>query len=97
MVPGHIGYTIHRALDGTRIMHIDQMNYANLSRFINHSCFPNFQVWQMDNAERAVAYPLRDIQEGEEITIDYQLDSVHSPRGVAVCHCGARNCRKKLI
>jgi hypothetical protein len=58
------------------------------SRFLNHSCnatsfAPGFDF------EIAV----RDIQEGEEITDDYGALNIESE---FVCHCGTRQCRKKI-
>lgn len=53
--------------------------------FVNHSCEPNV-------AEREqTGYALRDIQDGEELTIDY--DMIGSFEEPFVCRCGAGRCR----
>lgn len=38
-------------------------------------------------------FALRDIQAGEEITFDYQFDSLGESDGKKACRCGAANCR----
>jgi len=55
------------------------------ARYVNHSCDPN-----IDEKERA-AYALRDIKQGEEITIDY--DKIAYLEKPFECHCGSKNCR----
>jgi len=53
--------------------------------YVNHSCDPNV-------AERdKTAYALRDIQRGEELTIDY--DRIAYLEEPFQCSCGAKNCR----
>ena len=55
------------------------------ARYVNHSCDPN-----VSEKER-VAYALRDVQNGEEITIDY--DKIAYLEKPFECHCGFKNCR----
>src|SRR3989344_8578728 len=55
------------------------------ARYVNHSCNPN-----VSEKER-VAYALRDVQNGEEITIDY--DKIAYLEKPFECHCGFKNCR----
>ena len=57
-------------------------------RFINHSCAPN--TFMRCTAERAEFYALRDIEPGEELTVDYG-ESHHN--GKLPCRCGAARCR----
>jgi uncharacterized protein len=61
-----------------------------VAAFINHSCDPNCEVDEVD--DRVVITAIRDIQEGEEITYDYNLydGELDDP---APCSCGAQNCR----
>ncbi len=53
--------------------------------FVNHSCEPNIEE------KDRIAYALRDIQEGEELTIDY--DKIAYLEEPFACHCGSKSCR----
>ena len=55
--------------------------------FINHSCAPNAYV-RVVPGDRVAFFALRDINPGEEITINYR-----DPSHPEVCRCGAQNCR----
>jgi uncharacterized protein len=68
---------------------IDGAVRGNATAFINHSCAPN-AFMRVVAAEKVAFFALRDIEPGEEITIDYR-DPDH-PR---VCRCGADKCRSK--
>ena len=58
------------------------------AEFINHSCDPNIRGWICKGHILYMAQ--RDIQPGEELTIDYHFD----PDVEEVnCTCGAANCR----
>ena len=48
---------------------IDGSSRANQARYINHSCEPNCEATIKDG--RVLIYSLRDIERGEELTIDY--------------------------
>jgi SET domain-containing protein len=67
---------------------IDARGMRSGFRFINHSCAPN--TFMRRTSERAEFYALRDIAEGEELTLDYE-DSHHEGR--LRCRCGAARCR----
>lgn len=58
------------------------------ARFVNHSCDPNAR----GGAGRDTA--LRDIAEGEEITVDYLAEEV--PGLDLACRCGSARCRGRL-
>ncbi|XP_032449720.1 histone-lysine N-methyltransferase SUV39H2 isoform X3 [Prionailurus viverrinus] len=73
---------------------VDAARYGNVSHFVNHSCDPNLQVFNVfiDNLDtrlpRIALFSTRTINAGEELTFDYQMkgsgdvssDSVdHSP------------------
>ncbi len=60
-------------------------------RFTNHSCAPNARLFI--GFGRVEFYALRDIEPGEEITVDYG-ESHHEGR--LRCACGAPNCRGAL-
>ncbi len=55
--------------------------------YINHSCAPNAYM-RAAPGNKIIFFALRDIKEGEEITINYR-DPEHPEK----CHCGARKCR----
>ncbi len=60
----------------------------NLARFVNHSCQPNSESQQ--DEETIWIQTLRDIQKGEEITINYGFgleDHTENP-----CQCGSSDC-----
>lgn len=71
-------------------------------RFINHSCDPNCEFDLLDEPIENLDGPthahlhlvaLRDIQPGEELTIDYNW-----PASSAIsCKCGARDCRGWVV
>jgi SET domain-containing protein len=67
---------------------LDGSRGGNGTHYINHSCQPNaFMKIQYD---RILFMALRDIQPGEEITIDYE-STLHSNK--KRCSCGAPLCR----
>lgn len=56
---------------------------------INHSCSPN-AFMRVVPGERVAFFALRDIEAGEEITMDYR-----DPDHPKVCECGAEQCRSR--
>jgi uncharacterized protein len=66
---------------------IDGAVGGNETAFINHSCDPNAFI-QVVPGQKVAIFARRDIQPGEELTIDYR-----DPDHPEVCHCGAPNCR----
>ena len=66
---------------------IDGAVGGNATAYINHSCAPNAFMRNMPG-DRVAFFALRDINPGEEITMDYR-----DPDHPAVCKCGAPNCR----
>jgi SET domain-containing protein len=67
---------------------LDGSRGGNGTHYINHSCEPNSYMKIVSNHILVMA--LRDIQAGEEITIDYH-STLHSDR--KKCTCGAASCR----
>ena len=59
-------------------------------KFLNHSCNPSVGI-----KGRLSLTALRDMEEGEEITIDYSTIE-GDPRWEMSCACGAENCRKVI-
>ena len=66
---------------------IDGAVGGNETAFINHSCDPNAFIRIVPGRKVAI-FARRDIQPGEELTIDYR-----DPDHPEVCRCGATNCR----
>ncbi|KAI8641720.1 hypothetical protein BD408DRAFT_417809 [Parasitella parasitica] len=85
---------------------IDSYSLGNVSRFFNHSCSPNLEVYAVfyDSADnqmhRLAFFAKRDINKDEELCFDYngRTDVSNDERneGAAryACHCDAVSCRK---
>jgi uncharacterized protein len=58
------------------------------AQYVNHCCNPNVYAWIVK--EHILYMSARDIQKGEELTIDYHFDK--DVERVS-CYCGAPNCR----
>lgn len=59
-------------------------------RYLNHSCNPSASI-----TGKVKVVALRDLGQGEEITIDYSLvEGDH--RWYMHCECGSKNCRKVI-
>lgn len=70
---------------------IDASRGGDASAFINHSCAPN--CFSRVTHGHMIFFALRDIEAGEEITLDY-TPSQHPGRR---CSCGAPNCRGVMM
>jgi SET domain-containing protein len=68
---------------------IDGAVGGNETAYINHSCDPNAFI-RIVPGLKVVIFARRDIQPGEELTINYR-----DPDHPEVCRCGAPNCRSK--
>ena len=68
---------------------IDTAVGGDATAYINHSCEPNAYM-RTAAGQHVLIFALRDIEPGEEITIDYR--DPHHPAG-GECRCGAPNCR----
>jgi SET domain-containing protein len=66
---------------------IDGAVGGDATAYINHSCAPN-AFMRIVPGHKVAFFALRDIQPGEELTIDYR-DAEHP----AVCRCGTAQCR----
>lgn len=83
---------------------IDSYVIGNVSRFFNHSCSPNLEVFVVyyDSADaqmhRLAFFARRDIAEDEELCFDYNgrfdLESVTDTHDRYACQCNAPNCRR---
>ncbi|KAL5630659.1 hypothetical protein BROUX41_000531 [Berkeleyomyces rouxiae] len=76
----------------TRSEFVDATVKGNLGRFCNHSCNPNCYVdkWVVGNKLRMGIFALCDIQAGEELVFNYNVDRYGAEP--QVCYCGEANC-----
>ncbi|CBY22833.1 unnamed protein product [Oikopleura dioica] len=88
-----IGVTNYYILELDNLRMIDAGPRGNIARFINHSCDPNCGIdpWIVQGDTRIGIFSKRDIQEGEELTFNYQLQQ-SSDEGKTKCLCGSKNC-----
>ncbi len=72
---------------------------GNDARWINHSCNPNCEAVEED--DRIFIYAMRNIEAGEELLYDYQMQIDEPITDAAkkkfACHCGASNCRGTML
>ncbi|XP_056665127.1 histone-lysine N-methyltransferase SUV39H1 isoform X2 [Monodelphis domestica] len=82
---------------------VDAAYYGNVSHFVNHSCNPNLQVYNVfiDNLDerlpRIAFFATRTIWAGEELTFDYNMQGSPKKRVRIECKCGTEFCRKYLF
>lgn len=70
---------------------IDGKKRSNLARYINHSCAPNAEAESDDDEEKIRIYATKNIDPGEEITIDYgkeYWEDQIKPYGCKCAVCG---------
>src|SRR5829696_4851833 len=70
-------------------LYVDGSVDGNDTKYINHSCKPNADVFIIDGL--LIIFALQEIVPGEEITVDY-LNSFAEDR--AVCQCRTSSCRR---
>ena len=71
---------------------VDATRRGGMARFMNHCCEPNAKARVLSTADgekHIVIMADRDIQEGEEITYNYQFQPEESK---LKCYCGAPRC-----
>ncbi|KAG2193130.1 hypothetical protein INT47_006430 [Mucor saturninus] len=85
---------------------IDSYILGNVSRFFNHSCSPNLEVYAVfyDSADnqmhRLAFFAKRDIYKDEELCFDYNgridvsVEEKSEDSARYSCHCQAKDCRK---
>ncbi len=75
---------------------IDGADGGNATRFINHSCAPNCAAFEVEDEHGHLwieVEALMRIAPGEELFIDYSLDTRDAGAGSYHCRCGAPQCR----
>ncbi len=75
----------------TEALAIDAAVGGDATAFINHSCQPN-AFMRIVPGSRVLFFALRDIEAGEEITINYRNPDILAGDG---CGCGAPPCRSR--
>jgi SET domain-containing protein len=70
---------------------LDGSRGGNGTHYINHSCKPNCYMKILYG--HILFYALRDINAGEELTVDYEI-TLHSDK--KKCTCNAANCRRTI-
>ncbi|CAG8981770.1 hypothetical protein HYALB_00004712 [Hymenoscyphus albidus] len=71
---------------------VDATKKGNLGRFCNHSCNPNCYVdkWVVGNKLRMGIFAERNIQKGEELVFNYNVDRYGADP--QPCYCAEPNC-----
>lgn len=65
-------------------------------RYLNHSCTPNCGLLIPRGATELAVYALRDIEAGEELTLDYATFEQEIAAFTGPCLCGSAGCRGRL-
>merc|ERR1712062_740515 len=78
---------------------VDAAFYGNLSHFINHSCDPNLNIFNVfinnldPNMPQLAMFSKREIKRGEQITFDYhqQISSPENSQGLSPSKAGSQD------
>ncbi|CAN0399930.1 unnamed protein product, partial [Ectocarpus sp. 8 AP-2014] len=91
-VEGSSGDFYFASLDGNLVL--DGGPMGGEARFANHSCSPNclMQKWSVLGETRVVLVAARDISVGEELTYNYQADTLGGFVERQKCLCGEPQC-----
>jgi SET domain-containing protein len=86
---------------------IDANRDGNVARWINHSCAPNCEAVQEENAkgkkhkDKVFIHALRDIAPGEELSYNYGIviDEPYTPalKKLWECRCGSAKCTGTML
>lgn len=76
---------------------IDSHKKGNYSRFINHSCEPNYhvEIWEVNGLPRMIIVASNEIYPNDELSFDYNLHC-YNPLNQQLCNCGSGNSRRTL-
>uniref|UniRef100_A0A2P2L1K1 SET domain-containing protein n=2 Tax=Rhizophora mucronata TaxID=61149 RepID=A0A2P2L1K1_RHIMU len=86
--------------DGYDLVVVDAMHKANYASRICHSCRPNCEakVTAVDGHYQIGIYTLHDVQNGEEISFDYNsVTESKEEYEASVCLCGSHGCRGSYL
>ncbi|KKU92276.1 MAG: Nuclear protein SET [Microgenomates group bacterium GW2011_GWA1_48_10] len=76
--------------DDLYITPLEKSEIGGSMMYLNHSCEPNVGL-----AGNIIFVAMRDIDSGEELTIDYAMIDGDEDDAME-CRCGSRNCRKTI-
>ena len=85
---------------GYAVLYIDAAERNNFASSLSHSCDPNCRTTVAAIGKRysVCLYTVRDIEEGEELTIDYSAATENEKEfRSAVCLCGSHACRGSFL
>ena len=89
-------------MNGANALTMDATHIFGVERYANHCCFPNMEAVEQEiNGQRRIYFTaLRDINEDEEVTIDYNMkpdidDNLDDPQ--FTCNCNVQGCRGSMI
>ena len=85
-LPERLQETDIQIAEGLHLVALTDNEVEDVMLFINHSCDANVGV-----AGNVVLAAMRDVADGEELTLDYCL--IDSLPGSMTCRCGAAGCR----
>ena len=90
--------------DGDKQMYvIDAKCFGNVGRFLNHSCSPNLFVQNVMVDSHDLRFPWvaffsqQNIPAYTELTWDYNYEPGSVAGKTLICHCGAKNCKGRLL
>ena len=96
-IQAHSPHTMLFSVDDGLV--IDATRKGNSARWINHSCAPNCEI--EEEHHRVFIEARRDIEPGEELTYDYNLQIGEKHTKAAkrehACFCGSRRCRRTML
>jgi uncharacterized protein len=94
---GVAGHTFLFGLSDGRV--IDGSRGGNSARWLNHACAPNCET--VEDACRIFIHTLRPIEAGEELFIEYLLETDDPPdediRAQYACRCATADCRQSML
>lgn len=82
---------------------MDAKSTGNIGRYLNHCCRPNIFVQNVFVDTHDLRFPwvaffaMEVIRAGTELTWDYSYDVGSVPDKILYCHCGAKECRGRLL
>ena len=86
----------HRTRHSIQVSHDEHVVVGTTMELLNHSCDPNCGFLIRRDAEVIELYPLRTIEPGEEMTIDYATFEDEIQHMDGSCLCGSSICRGKI-